>query len=124
MKSPKNFDMRDLSHGRLIDALKKVDTFVPLSSNEKNWHLILRLLPMGLRQALLNELTLGNRIISIQYGDWPQKGSVVISLAADFKGTYSEGNPYGVTYRRLNDPHYWIADIHENVQGVEYLIIH
>lgn len=124
MKSPQNFDMRDLPFQRLIDALTQAKAFVPLSSAEKNWHEILILLPAGLQKALLDELTRGNRVASIQYGDWPQKGSVIVCLAEKFKVAYTRENPYGVTFRQMNDPHYWTADIHETINGVEHLIIY
>lgn len=110
-----------IDHDRLRLSISQPDQFKP-TKREKKWHSLILKLPQTLLSALLAELKLKNRVRSIQYADWPQKGSVVINLAEPFKNDFLV-NDFGVKYRRLNDPHYWIADVHEIVDGVEHLII-
>lgn len=119
-----NIDRHHIYHQRLIEALTDRHRFVPASLMEIEWHKVINALPTNLQKALLNELENGNSIAAIQMNDWPQAGAIVITLMEKFKGSYLEGNRYGVTYRFMNAPHYWIADIHQIINGVEHLIIH
>lgn len=123
MKAPQSIGMDEFSNLRLLEALCTPGVFMPAKS-EQTWWEIMKILPQNLKSALIHELQLGNQVISIQYGDWPQKGSIVIALAFAFKADYAKRNSFGVTYRSLNDPHYWIEDIHQITNGVEHLIIH
>lgn len=118
-----NIDRRYISHERLIEALIDGIRFIPATVHEDAWHRIISRLPDDLQEALLYELQHGNSVNAIQVDDWPQVGSIVVCMAEDFKGDYSEGNRFNVTYRLLDDPHYWHADIHQVINGVEHLII-
>lgn len=124
MENSKNIDMQHISHKRLIDALEAGEFFAPLSTDEQSWYKILRLLPKGLQNALHDELTAGNHVTSIQFGDWPQEGSVIVSLADKFKFSYANGNSHNVTYHLINDPRYWIAGIEVAENGVHHHIIY
>lgn len=76
----------------------------------------------NIKFALLKELELGNIVSQVQDLGWPQKGSIVILLKNPFKNK----NPTeieGISFRKMNDPHYWMEDIHTIVNGIEYLII-
>jgi hypothetical protein len=114
-------DIRSIDPKRLHLALSDIDVFLP-SKIEKKWYLPLRKLPKRLQSALLSELELGNQVTSIQFGNWPQAGSVLVCLAAPFKNDYST-EKFGVCYRVVNDPHYWMAEISVSEDGVEYLIV-
>ena len=114
-------DSNSIEHDRLLQALKDVDKSAATKKEEK-WFNLIRKLPSNLRSALLLELESGNRVTSIQYCNWPQKGSILISLAFPFKNDFS-GKRFGVDYRLMNDPHYWQTDIHQIVDGVEHLIV-
>lgn len=86
------------------------------------WLNSIKKLPNNIKIALLKELQLGNYVTQIQDLDWPQKGSVIILLQYPFK----DKNPSeieGISFRKMNDPHYWMEDIHTIVDGIEYLII-
>lgn len=120
----KNIDSHRIAHQRLIEALKQQKKFIPKSADERDWHAIINALPTNMQEALLHELEKGNSVTALQMDDWPHIGSIVVSLADKFKGTYGEGNRYGVTFRLMNDPHYWIANIHQVVNGTEHLIIY
>lgn len=123
MEAPQNIEMNKFSNSRLLEALRAPAVFTPTRC-EQTWWDIIKALPQNLKSALTYELQSGNQVISIQYGDWPQKGSIVVILAFSFKADCAKKNAFGVTYRFLNDPHYWIEDIHQVVDGVEHLIIH
>lgn len=104
---------------RLISAHEDAD-FV-LKKNEQEWHKIINRLPSGLRAALLAELKLGNCVTSLDM-DWPQTGSIVITLGSSFKFKFAKSK-LGVKYSKTNDSHYWRRDVSQTVDGVDYLMI-
>lgn len=118
---PCNVDAGSIDRERLISSLQPNTIFVP-AKKEKKWYQLVEQIPCNLRAALLEELSLDNSIVSIQYGNWPHQGSVVVSLGQPFKNDFLKNN-LGVTYRFMNDPHYWVADVHQIVDGIEHLII-
>ena len=79
-------------------------------------------LPKGIKCALLMELKAGNKITSFQYSNWPQNGSILVSLEMPFKVNFI-ANDIGLKLRILNDAHYWNQDICQTVEGVDYLLI-
>jgi hypothetical protein len=113
--------LHEINHDRLALALSDMNKFTP-TNNEIKWYELLRKLPENLLSALHLEVNSGNSVTSIQFGNWPQSGSIVVSLSQPFKNDFKKKS-CGVTYRILNDPHYWQADIHQIVDGVEHLII-
>lgn len=104
---------------RLIFALKNTD-FVP-EEDEQEWYKILRRLPGSLRTALLAELKRGNHVVLLNT-DWPQTGSIVITLGSSFKSNFAKSK-LGVKKSKTNDPHYWRQDVYQTVDGVDYLMI-
>lgn len=66
------------------------------------------LLHPSLQSILAKEVSLGNEVVESAV-DWPQPGSIFIVLAQPFKSRIGE-LPNDVTYRELNDPHYWRAE--------------
>jgi hypothetical protein len=119
--TPCNVDAGSIDRERFISSLRPNIIFES-TKKEKKWYQLVEKIPANLRACLLEELSLGNAIVSIQYGNWPQQGSVVVSLGQPFKNDFSKNN-LGVTYRFMNDPHYWVADVHQIVDGIEHLII-
>jgi hypothetical protein len=113
-------DQKSFSPERLQKALAKSD--FTAKKKEEKWYALVRMLPHGLRSALLAELNSGNFVTSLQYANWPQKGSIFVCLGMPFKVDYSKNN-FGVKKRELNDPLYWIQDISETVDGIEYLVV-
>ncbi len=76
-----------------------------------------RLLHQSLRPLLDLELSLGNEVVESAV-DWPQTGSIFIMLAKPFKASVGD-LPEHVTYRELNDPHYWKAEyVHSQCKHV------
>jgi hypothetical protein len=113
-------DHQSFSPERLTEALSNDDFMV--RKKEERWYALIRKLPKGLQSALLAEINLGNYVTSLQYANWPQKGSILVSLGMPFKIDFST-NDFGVKKRVLNDPHYWSEDIYQAVNGIEHLII-
>ena len=56
-----------------------------------------------LSSILAAELNAGNRIVNVTT-DWPDDGSIVVSLLLPFHGKYEKE---GVTFEANEDPHYW-----------------
>lgn len=71
---------------RIIEFIKNSDCFFPKSS-EIGWLILLKRLPEKLKIYLLDEITLGNSLITLNYSDWPEKGSVVALLRNKFRTT-------------------------------------
>jgi hypothetical protein len=121
MKNPHAIDGRLIDKQRILEALRDTEKFSP-SKNEKEWISLLEKLPPQLKEALFKELIMGNSISSIQSGDWPQEGSVVICLTSHILNDFSK-NSDAVKYRLFNDPHYWYDELSQTENGVEHLII-
>lgn len=68
-----------------------------------------------LRAILDAEVAAGNRICETSKG-WPTPSSIVIFLSDSFKVTLG-ALPSNVTYRLLNDPHYWYAEYEHSLAG-------
>lgn len=113
-------DQPSVSTERLVQALAEENFHV--HKKDEKWFRLLEKLPRGLRNALLAELNLGNYVTSLQYSNWPQKDSIIVSLGLPFKLDFTD-NAFGVKKRVLNDAHYWNEDIYQTVDGVDYLII-
>lgn len=60
-----------------------------------------------LREILDLELKAGN-LVSQASRDWPDPGSVFVTLLQPFREHYKVGDR--VRYHEPNDPHYWKAD--------------
>ena len=60
-----------------------------------------------LQEILDLELEAGNRVLDTSR-DWPDPGSVFITLKLPFHRKYEVKDP--VRYDEPNDPHYWQAD--------------
>ena len=106
----------------LLESLLRNEFDQAASSHVRSWLKLIEKLPNNMKYALLKELQLGNNVSQIQDLDWPQKGSIVISMKLPFKNK----NPTeieGISFRKMDDPHYWMEDIHTVVNGIEYLII-
>lgn len=114
-------DQSCISPDRLKEALVEPDFKV--EKKEEKWYSLVKKLPCGIRAALLAELNLGNYVNSIQYANWPQEGSILVSLGMPFKQNFAS-NRFDVKMRTLNDAHYWKADVYQTVNGVDYLIIY
>jgi len=67
-------------------------------------------------QLLCDELSKGNLIDKVTTG-WPKDTSIVVPMSERL--TIRFWKPKGITYRKLNDPHYWI---HEYSVDDQYLI--
>jgi len=104
-----------------MEALDLVEKFVP-NKNEKKWFASLSKLPKELREILRKELSLGNKLGSIQSANWPQSGSLVIHLLSHFKSGLPPIDSL-VKYEKLNDPHYWYEELSLTENGVEHLLI-
>ena len=77
------------------------------------------LLNSQMKKILDNELALGNRI-SDAHCDYPELGSIHVTLAEKFKGNYKEQN---VKYTKGNDPHYWFED-YTSLNQPRHMILH
>ena len=65
-----------------------------------------------LKFVLEAEIAAGNAVVET-HEDWPNKGSIFVMLGSPFITTPSQ-LPGGVTYRDVDDPHYWKAEyVHE-----------
>lgn len=93
-----------------------------VSTDEQNWLNLAWRLPAGLRSALIKELAAGNWIASISDTGWPHPGSVVVTMYERFHAT-RRAPPQGVSWRAVNDPHYWREELSENRGGTEFLLI-
>jgi hypothetical protein len=117
------FDFDDSSEvqNNVIAAIKNMDKYSP-KMKDAVWLYLLSLLPDDLRQALLYELTSGNKIKNISSTDWPNAGSIVVNVFDRFHQAdkYSNSN---VKFRVLNDPHYWREELSQTVAGAEHIII-
>ena len=60
-----------------------------------------------LKKILDRELESGNRVQDASR-DWPENGSIFITLRDPFHGVYSSISKAG--YSEPGDPHYWTAD--------------
>jgi hypothetical protein len=63
-------------------------------------------LPPALQNILDEELKAGNKVEDVA-SDYPDAGSLCVTLSQRFKRSYKTGN---LQYTLTNDPHYWYAD--------------
>lgn len=77
------------------------------------------LLNSEMKKILDNELALGNTIADAS-SDYPDQGSIHVTLAEKFKGKYSI---QGVKYHKGNDPHYWFEDYCSTIEP-RHMILH
>lgn len=115
-------DYRDIDLDRLRVALAAPGTF-QADKRERKWFALVSALPALLREVLLLELDAGNQLSTVQGGDWPMPGSVMVTLRKDFAADHTVSRP-GLTMHHVNDPHYWMTDISQTVDGVEYFLAH
>lgn len=92
------------------------------ATDERGWLDLACRLPAGLRSALIKELAAGNWIVSISDTGWPNPGSVVVTMHERFHVT-RRAPPQGVSWRSVNDPHYWREEPSENSGSIEFLLI-
>ena len=104
---------------RIIEFIKNSDCFFPKSS-EIGWLILLKRLPEKLKIYLLDEITLGNSLITLNYSDWPEKRSVVALLRNKFRKMEFDKD---IHFRELNDPHYCKEEISYVEDNVTHLII-
>lgn len=121
MKDSEIIDGEDIDKKRIIEALGDMENFKP-NTQEKRWESLLRKIPLELRSVLLAELSSGNSIDSIQNSNWPQQGSIVVSLNDYFKKE-NKRNTAVLKYRVTNDPHYWNAEICQRENEIDHLLI-
>ena len=122
MAESKTIDVGSIDHQRLLLALRDVGAFRP-AKKENRWFSLISELPANLRSALLLELESGNQITSIQKIDYLQEGNIFVNLRDNFKNDFIDWRE-NVSYYALNDIRYWIAELRETVDGVDYFIIH
>lgn len=72
-----------------------------------------------MKKILDNELRLGNKI-SCASSNYPDQGSLNVTLAERFKGKYKFKN---VDYTKINDPHYWFED-YTSAADPRHMILH
>lgn len=77
------------------------------------------LLHPTMKVILDQELKLGNRI-SDASDDYPDKGSINVTISKKFKGQYQL---QGVQYTQTNDPYYWFEDYMMQTKP-RHLILH
>jgi hypothetical protein len=85
------------------------------------WMDLLRELPQSLLEVLCGELREGNVIISIASENWPNSGSIVVTLRSIFRN--NSNLPASVNFREVNDPHYCKQEICQRRNDIEYLLI-
>jgi hypothetical protein len=87
-----------------------------------SWIAIVLKIPQDLREILVFEIEQGNYVRQISVGNWPNSGSTFISLMQPFK-TDLKSLKNGITYRKIQDVHYWYEEIVKRVEDVEHLIV-
>jgi hypothetical protein len=95
-----------------------------LNSNEEvpQWINVLRELPKELLEALIVELKMKNFIIDIGKSNYPDEGSIVVTLKNKFCEVAKKYSPK-VVYHNPNDPHYWREELSQNHEGICHLLI-
>jgi hypothetical protein len=63
----------------------------------------------ALQDILAAELAVGNTVQEDWRGDWPESGCRLVLLKMPFRTRIRRDIP-GVTFRNVNDPHYWKAE--------------
>lgn len=86
------------------------------------WLGLVRQLPDGLRNALLDELRAGNGLCQVNLANWPSEGSIVVNMRNRFSAA-SQAPPPGVRWNDVNDIHYCMEELSQKVGLVEHLII-
>lgn len=104
---------------RIIELIKNSDCFFP-KTNEIGWMILLKKLLEKLKIHLLDEIAFENSLITLNYSDWPEKGSVVALLSNKFRTTEFDKDLH---FRELNDPHYYKEEISYIEDNVTHLII-
>ena len=85
---------------------------------------LLARLPAGLQACLLAELRRGNPLAQVERADWPHPGSIFVSVENRFDpATQAMAPGLGVTWRKVDDPHYWREDLSQVRDGVEHLVV-
>ena len=78
------------------------------------WLGLVRQLPDGLRNALLDELKAGNGLCQVSLADWPTYGSIVVNMRNRFSAARYTPPP-GVRWKDVNDIHYCIEELSQKV---------
>lgn len=108
--------------GPAIAALEDAELSAAVPTNNAQAIAILRAMPDGLRTCLLAELRRGNRLVAVDQPDWPQPGSIFVSLAGVFHPS-TRGLSPGVRWRDVNDPRWWREELVQVEAGVEHLVV-
>lgn len=114
-----NIDKSIQVQQRIIELIKNSDCFSP-KTNEIGWIILLKRLPEKLKIHLLDEIAFENSLITLNYSDWPEKGSPVALLSNKFRTTEFDKDLH---FRELNDPHYCKEEISYIEDNVTHLII-
>jgi hypothetical protein len=107
---------------KISTQLKNVEDISSIETEE--WLKVIKKLPSELIDILVLELCSGNSIDYICFYDWPNKGSVVVSMKKQFSEKskkYSEE----ISFSKLNEPRsYCSEEILQIKNGVKHLLIH
>jgi hypothetical protein len=79
-------------------------------------------MPKELLGILIIELKLGNEMVGIGIGKWPNQESIVVNLRNRFS---EQSKVYSIKtiWRSLNDRHYCSEEIAQKENGIEHLLI-
>lgn len=66
-----------------------------------------------LKEILIYEMSLGNKISDAYIGNWPYFGNIVIMLEKPFSPPIFK-NIDGIEFKNINDPHYWKAEYYDS----------
>ncbi|MFV0350850.1 MAG: hypothetical protein ACK5JF_00875 [Oscillospiraceae bacterium] len=70
-----------------------------------------------LKEILEYELSIGNTICEAYTGNWPYPNITAILLKNPFSPPIYKGLT-GITFRNINDPHYWKAEYHDTANNL------
>ena len=105
-----------------IAALEDAAVSVAVPTHNAQAIAMLRAMPDGLRTCLLAELRRGNRLLAVDQPDWPQPGSIFVSLADVFHPSTRSLSPE-VHWRDVNDPRWWREELTQVDAGVEHMVV-
>lgn len=112
----------EFTRDRIEDQIRsEIENLIKTGVSNEDWSLIFSRLPCELKEIVLLEIKNGNKITSIQSGNWPSKKSIVVTMLDRFQ---KESKSIPKTYWRLvNDPHYYREEISQAAENIENLII-
>ena len=104
--------------------MNKIKSLI-LNSDEKvagGWIALLHLLPSGLKEIIIFEISNGNEITRIGKTSWPSQESIVVNLVNRFHMTSRTLSEH-TQWRLLNDAHYCREEVSESTGSTVHLII-